>query len=98
MKEKPSTFFFIKGEMTVSYARTFQEKRCFITTCIASDGFECGKPGGKSGKPCGKLPFFFTKTVENPVEKVKRFCSGLPNTHFTVELLRLKSRMNAVPF
>ena len=32
----------------------------------------CGKLSGKSGKHCGKTGFFFTKSVENPVEKVKR--------------------------
>lgn len=42
------------------------------TSCITQSSIFCGKLGGKSGKHCGKPYFFFTKSVENPVEKVKK--------------------------
>ena len=42
------------------------------TSCITQSSIFCGKLGGKSGKHCGKPHFFFTKSVENPVEKVKK--------------------------
>ena len=51
--------------------KSYHKNSCSITPSIRQSNFNCGKPGGKSGKPDGKLPFFFTKTVENPVEKVK---------------------------
>ena len=42
------------------------------SVCVSIDEEVCGKLSGKSGKHCGKTGFFFTKSVENPVEKVKR--------------------------
>ena len=58
--------------------------------------FCCGKPGGKSGKPHGKLALFFTKTVENPVEKVKSSFQTGNSIHFPVVLLCRKIRLTAV--
>ena len=55
-----------------------------------------GKPGGKSGKPHGKLALFFTKTVENPVEKVKSSFQTGNSIHFPVVLLCRKIRLTAV--
>ena len=51
--------------------KTYQKAADRITVRIGFEHFNCGKPGGKSGKPHGKLDLFFTKAVENPVEKVK---------------------------
>ena len=55
-----------------------------------------GKPSGKSGKPHGKLALFFTKTVENPVEKVKSSFQTGNSIHFPVVLLCRKIRLTAV--
>lgn len=70
-KENPSTFFYIKGKVPTFLPRNWHESPGCITACISKTRFPCGKPGGKSGKPRGKLGLFFTKSVENPVEKVK---------------------------
>ena len=70
-KENPSTFFYIKGKVPTFLPRNWHESPGDITACISKTRFPCGKPGGKSGKPRGKLGLFFTKSVENPVEKVK---------------------------
>ena len=51
--------------------KSYQKIAGSITPGIRQNNFNCGKPGGKSGKPRGKLGLFFTKSVENPVEKVK---------------------------
>ena len=70
-KENPSTFFYIKGKVPTFLPRNWHESPGCITACISKTRFPCGKPGGKSGKPRGKLGLFFTKSVENPVGKVK---------------------------
>ena len=70
-KENPSTFFYIKGKVPTFLPRNWHGSPGCITACISKTRFPCGKPGGKSGKPRGKLGLFFTKSVENPVEKVK---------------------------
>lgn len=49
----------------------FQNAAASITACIGLSSTGCGKLCGKGGKHRWKLRFFFTKTVENPVEKVK---------------------------
>ena len=64
-------FFYIKGKVPTFLPRNWHESPGCITACISKTRFPCGKPGGKSGKPRGKLGLFFTKSVENPVEKVK---------------------------
>ena len=97
-KEKPSTFFFMKGRMSTFLPRTYQKTTSGITACIAVPASDCGKPGGKSGKPHGKLPAFFTKTVENPVEKVKSSFRNGNSIHFTVVEKCPKSRLTAVFF
>ena len=95
-KEKPSTFFFIKGRMLAFLPKSYHKNSCSITPSIRQSNFNCGKPGGKSGKPDGKLPFFFTKTVENPVEKVKSSFQTGNSIHFPVVLLCRKIRLTAV--
>mgnify|MGYP004579435839 FL=1 len=70
-KEKASTSFFIKGRMPTKSPANFQKGTGIFTSCIPRTWFCCGKPGGKSGKHRGKPGFFFTKAVENPVEKVE---------------------------
>ena len=70
-KEKASTSFFIKGRMPTKSPANFQKGTGIFTSCIPRTWFCCGKPGGKSGKHRGKTGFFFTKAVENPVEKVE---------------------------
>ena len=95
-KEKPSTFFFIKGRMLAFLPKSYHKNSCSITPSIRQSNFNCGKPGGKSGKPDGKLPFFFTKTVENPVEKVKSSFRNGKYIHSADVLLRRKSRLIVV--
>ena len=95
-KEKPSTFFFIKSRMPAFLPKSYQKIAGSITPGIRQDNFNCGKPGGKSGKPDGKLPFFFTKTVENPVEKVKSSFRNGKYIHSADVLLRRKSRLIVV--
>ena len=95
-KENPSTFFFIKGKMPGKCSIFFQQQTGCNTTCIGKLPPECGKPGGKSGKPHGKLPFFFTKMVENPVEKVKSSFRNEKCIRFPVVLLCQKTRWMAV--
>ena len=96
IKEKPSPFFFIKGKMPTFLPRNFQNTAASITPCIGWLSTGCGKPGGKSGKHRWKLRRFFTKTVENPVEKVKSSCQRGNSIQFPVVILGLKTRMNAV--
>ena len=95
-KEKPSTFFFIKGRMLAFLPKSYHKNSCSITPSIRQSNFNCGKPGGKSGKPDGKLPFFFTKTVENPVEKVKSSFRNGKYIHSADVLLRRKNRLIVV--
>jgi hypothetical protein len=57
-KENPSTFFYIKGKVPAFLPRNWHESPGCITACISKTRFPCGKPGGKSGKPRGKLGFF----------------------------------------
>ena len=95
-KEKPSTFFFIKGRMLAFLPKSYHKNSCSITPGIRQNNFNCGKPGGKSGKPDGKLPFFFTKTVENPVEKVKSSFRNGKYIHFADVLFGQKSRLKVV--
>ena len=95
-KEKPSTSFFIKGRMLAFLPKSYHKNSCSITPSIRQSNFNCGKPGGKSGKPDGKLPFFFTKTVENPVEKVKSSFRNGKYIHSADVLLRQKSRLIVV--
>ena len=95
-KEKASTSFFIKGRMPTKSPANFQKGTGIFTSCIPRTCFCCGKPGGKSGKPDGKLPFFFTKTVENPVEKVKSSFRNGKYIHSADVLLRRKSRLIVV--
>ena len=61
----------VKRKVPTFLPRNWHESPGCITACISKTRFPCGKPGGKSGKPRGKLGLFFTKSVENPVEKVK---------------------------
>ena len=96
IKEKPSPFFFIKGKMPTFLPRNFQNTAASITPRIDWLSTGCGKPGGKSGKHRWKLRRFFTKTVENPVEKVKSSCQRGNSIQFPVVILGLKTRMNAV--
>ena len=95
-KEKPSTFFFIKGRMLAFLPKSYHKNSCSITPSIRQSNFNCGKPSGKSGKPDGKLPFFFTKTVENPVEKVKSSFRNGKYIHSADVLLRRKNRLIVV--
>lgn len=95
-KENPSTFFYIKGKVPTFLPRNWHESPGCITACISKTRFPCGKPGGKSGKPHGKLALFFTKTVENPVEKVKSSFQTGKSIHFPVVLLCRKIRLTAV--
>ena len=82
--------------MSAFLPRTFQKDRARITARIRTASFNCGKPGGKSGKPHGKLPFFFTKAVENPVEKVKSSFQTGNSIQWTVVSKGIKSRLTAV--
>ena len=76
--------------------KSYQKIAGSITPGIRQDNFNCGKPGGKSGKPDGKLPVFFTKTVENPVEKVKSSFRNGKYIHSADVLLRRKNRLAVV--
>ena len=70
-KRKSFDFLLYKRQRPTFLPRNWHESPGCITACISKTRFPCGKPGGKSGKPRGKLGLFFTKSVENPVEKVK---------------------------
>ena len=76
--------------------KSYQKIAESITPGIQQNNFNCGKPSGKSGKPYGKLPVFFTKTVENPVEKVKSSFRNGKYIHSADVLLRRKSRLAVV--
>ena len=82
--------------MLAFWPKNYQKIGCSITPGIRQNNFNCGKPGGKSGKPDGKLPFFFTKTVENPVEKVKSSFRNGKYIHFADVLFGPKSRLTVV--
>ena len=83
-KEKPSTFFFKKVKMPGFSSRIFRKVPGWITSCIRARTSGCGKPGGKSGKLTEKPRSFFTKPVENPVEKVKSSVRNGKMAHFPV--------------
>jgi len=82
--------------MSAFLPKSFQDLFRRITLRIWKARFYCGKPGGKSGKLDGKLLLFFTKTVENPVEKVKSSFQTGNSIHFPVVLLHPKSCLTAV--
>uniref|UniRef100_UPI004029F313 hypothetical protein n=1 Tax=Faecalibacterium sp. TaxID=1971605 RepID=UPI004029F313 len=68
-KENPSTFFYIKGKVPTFLPRNWHESPGCITVCISKTRFPCGKPGGKSGKHCGKLGLLCHKSWESPGEE-----------------------------
>ena len=71
-KFSASTFFSKKRLCDLFSPQIFPLFPFWNTSCITQSSIFCGKLGGKSGKHCGKPHFFFTKSVENPVEKVKK--------------------------
>ena len=96
MQRKSFDFLFYKRQNACIFIQNFPESGCLNYGAYRADPFCCGKPGGKSGKPHGKLALFFTKTVENPVEKVKSSFQTGNSIHFPVVLLCRKIRLTAV--
>ena len=71
-KEKASTFFWKKRKFSCISPQNPPWKMQGNTSRIKISLRACGKLGGKSGKHRGKLPLFFTNSVENTVEKVDK--------------------------
>ncbi len=96
MQKKNFDFLFYERQNVHIFAQNLPETNRRDYGLYSLFHFYCGKPGGKSGKPHGKLPAFFTKAVENPVEKVKSSFRNGNSIHFTVVEKRPKSRLTAV--
>ena len=96
MQRKSFDFLFYKRQNACIFIQNFPESGCLNYGAYRADPFCCGKPGGKSGKHHGKPNLFFTKAVENPVEKVKSSFQTGNSIHFPVVLLCRKIRLTAV--
>ena len=96
MQRKSFDFLFYKRQNARIFAQNLPESCGLNYGVYRLMPFCCGKPSGKSGKPHGKLALFFTKTVENPVEKVKSSFQTGNSIHFPVVLLCRKIRLTAV--
>ena len=71
MQRKSFDFLFYKRQNACIFIQNFPESGCLNYGAYRADPFLLLKTQWKSGKHHGKPNLFFTKAVENPVEKVK---------------------------